>query len=349
METNENNLTTRYRLLNSSFKKIMIFHIGIDAGFFTEYTYMIHAMLYCLQHKIQFRLYSSDANFGYEKGWNDYFALFCEEVREQFHHTCNTHRLPSWRALMRDKKLPKTKLLKWKLKVTCKNTAGKVLAFLTYGRPVLLNSQIKFNPAQHFHIPELDINGDYLHAFGKLTEITWKLNETTAEECRRLADSLQLPQEYAGCQIRGGDKITETSLLPPEHYIRLIKETTAIRNVFVLTDDYRLFRQVQTLAPDIHWYTLCSPDEKGYVNNAFTQTAGESKQKQMERFLSSIQILMKASVFIGSITTGPSLFLLKKFYPDINPADCPLEEFPKAATLPIPERSRIATEHIRRH
>ena len=45
----------------------MIYHIGIDAGFFTEYTYMLHAMLYCLQHKIQFKLYSDDANFGWEK------------------------------------------------------------------------------------------------------------------------------------------------------------------------------------------------------------------------------------------------------------------------------------------
>ena len=37
--------------------------------------------------------------------------------------------------------------------------------------------------------------------------------------------------------------------------------------------------------------------------------------KRQARFLCSIQLLMDASVFIGSITTGPSLFLLKKFYP----------------------------------
>lgn len=146
--------------------------------------------------------------------------------------------------------------------------------------------------------------------------------------------------------IRGGDKITETNLLPPEHYIRLIKEKTAIRDVFVLTDDYRLFEQVQTLAPDIHWYTLCSPNEQGYVNSAFTQTTKELKQKQMARFLCSIQLLMDASVFIGSITTGPSLFLLKKFYPEINPADCLLKDFPQASVLPIPGRGRVATEFM---
>ena len=213
---------------------------------------MIHAMLYCLQHKIQFKLYSDDANFGWEKGWEDCFVPFCEQVHESFHHTYNTHRLPSWKALMKDKKLPRTKLLKWKLKVTLKNLIGKILAFLVYSKPVLLNFQLKFNPAQHFHIPELGIDGDYLHAFQKLTEITWKFNTATAQECRQLADSLQLPQAYAGCQIRGGDKITETNLLPPEHYIQLIKEKTTARDVFVLTDDYRLFQQVQTLVPEIH-------------------------------------------------------------------------------------------------
>ena len=113
-----------------------------------------------------------------------------------------------------------------------------------------------------------------------------------------------------------------------------------------MTDDYRLFEQVQTLAPDIHWYTLCSPNEQGYVNSAFTQTTKELKQKQMARFLCSIQLLMDASVFIGSITTGPSLFLLKKFYPEINPADCLLKDFPQASVLPIPGRGRVATEFM---
>lgn len=179
-----------------------------------------------------------------------------------------------------------------------------------------------------------------------MTEITWKLNEVTGRECRHLADNLQLPQEYVGCQIRGGDKVTETNLLPAEYYIRLIKQKTDLRDVFVLTDDYRIFRQVQSLAPDIRWYTLCDSGEKGYVNSAFTQTTKELKQKQMTRFLSSIQVLMNASIFTGSITTGPSLFLLKKFYPDISPADCLLEDFPQAATLPIPGRSQMAAEFL---
>ena len=71
---------------------------------------------------------------------------------------------------MNDKKLPKTKLLKWKLKVTYKNIIGKILSFFVYSKPVLLNFQIKFHPNQHFNIPELEIDGDYLHAFRQYTQ-----------------------------------------------------------------------------------------------------------------------------------------------------------------------------------
>ena len=39
----------------------------------------------------------------------------------------------------------------------------------------IFNFQMTFNPNQHFHIPELGIDGDYLHTFQKLTEITWKI------------------------------------------------------------------------------------------------------------------------------------------------------------------------------
>ena len=81
---NPNDLATKYHLLNRSFKKTMIYHIGIDAGFFTEYTYMLHAMLYCLQHKIQFKLYSDDANFGWEKGWKTVSHLSASKCTNRF-------------------------------------------------------------------------------------------------------------------------------------------------------------------------------------------------------------------------------------------------------------------------
>lgn len=342
-------IVSAYKELNRSFDKTLIFHIGIDAGFFAEYSYMVNAMLYCLQNKIGFKLYSADANFGYRKGWSDYFMPFCDEVTDSFHHKFNTHAIPSWGKLaalsIQRKNLH---LLKWKLKVTYQTNRGSRIAAQTYGKETLLTHNVTFNPHQHFLIPELGINGDYMHAFNKMVDISWHLNEETESACNVLINRLQLPKHYIGCQIRGGDKITEVNLLSPDFYVSVIRKEMTERNVFVLTDDYRIFEYLQTNSPDINWYTLCTPEERGYINSAFTRTAGNLKQKQMIRFLASMQILLKSNYFIGSITTGPSLFILKKLYPNIRLADCSLDQFPEVITLPIPERGKLAEEYLRK-
>ena len=81
-------LLNKYKELNESYKPILVYHVGIDAGFFSEFNDLIFMILYCLEHKIQFKLYSDDANFGIEKGWQDYFEPFCEEVHEQAPSLC---------------------------------------------------------------------------------------------------------------------------------------------------------------------------------------------------------------------------------------------------------------------
>ena len=78
-----------YRKVNESFRRRLVCRIGIDSGFFVEMNYMVNAMLYCLAHRIQFQLYSDDANFGTGVGWREYFLPFCEEVHESFHQKYN--------------------------------------------------------------------------------------------------------------------------------------------------------------------------------------------------------------------------------------------------------------------
>lgn len=340
-------IVSAYKHLNCSFERSLIFHAGIDAGFFAEYSYMVDAMLYCLQNDIQFKLYSSDANFGYRNGWDDYFLPFCEEVSESFHRTCNTHAIPAWSKLvslsLKEKSL---RLLKWKLKVTYRTAKGTRIAARTYGKGTLLTHQMHLDPHRHFHIPALGIDGDYMHAFNKITDIVWHLNEPTAASCRAIVERLHLPERYIGCQIRGGDKVTEVNLLSPDYYVSIIRKETTERHVFLLTDDYRIFEYLQATYPDFHWYTLCSPEERGYVNSAFIRTESGKKQAQMIRFLASVQTLLHSARFIGSITTGPSLFVLKRLYPHIHLADCAPEQFREATTLPIPERGRLAAQYL---
>ena len=65
-----------YRRVNESLCRRMVYHVGVDCGFFVEMNYMINAMLYCLAHNIRFQIYSDDANFGTGVGWTEYFLPF---------------------------------------------------------------------------------------------------------------------------------------------------------------------------------------------------------------------------------------------------------------------------------
>ena len=77
----------KYQEINDSFKgKSLVFHIGSDAGFYSELNNMILAIIYCLRWNIRFTLYSADANFKHNNGWTDYFLPFCEEITDDFHH-----------------------------------------------------------------------------------------------------------------------------------------------------------------------------------------------------------------------------------------------------------------------
>jgi len=336
------NYTERYKQLNATFKPVLVWHVGIDAGFFAEYSTMLGAMLFCLKRRWQFRLYSADANFGHRLGWTDYFAPFCPEETAAFHHRYNLYALRSWRELLRLPAAQRHRLASWKLKLAIRHSIGNVLAIKTYGRRVRLSHCVHFSPNEHFFLPELDIDGDYYQAFSRMVDVTWHFNEAVAQECRRLQEELHLPANYAGCQVRGGDKVTETALLSPERYAAFLQREAADRETFVLTDDYAIFTRLQADAPHLRLHTLCEREEAGYVNSDFTQTDAALKHRRMVRFLTSMEILRHAHPFVGSITTGPSLFILKLRYPHGIAIDCPTSLQHEAMMLPIAERSRIA-------
>jgi hypothetical protein len=341
-------LTEQYKELNDSFSREIVYHLGIDAGFFTEYTYMLNAMLYCLNHRIKFRLYSADANFGVKDGWQDFFMPFCDKDTNPLHHKYNRHAIPSLKKLFEyNSEKDKIGLTKWKLKVSMLKRLGHIKCLITYHHRVLLNQDIQFQITKRYPVPEMELNGDYLKGFRKMVDLTWHLNSEVEEASRALIESLHLPKDYVGCQLRGGDKITEVSLTSPDALVDTLRCLPNHENVFVLTDDYRLFEHLQSHYSDIHWYTLCSPEEHGYINKSFTSTAPEQKRKQMIRFLTSMQLLIGATHFVGSITTGPSLFILKYLWPNAIPQDCSREDFLRAITLRVPERGDMAEAYMK--
>lgn len=348
-------LRAEYRSLNESFKEVLVYHVGIDAGFFAEYTYMLNVMLYCLTHKIQFRLYSADANFRSHKGWTDFFQPFCPEETNPLHHQYNKHPVPSlweitYRALREDDHFKVGKymgMVAWNLKQCVRNVIGSRKISAAYGHKVLLNFDADYaEEHSHYSIPQLGIDGDYLQAFNRMVDITWHFNEETQNAIDRLANKMQLPQQYIGTQVRGGDKITEVDLITTDNYVELFRKACPdIRDVFMLTDDYRLFEELQHNHPDYRFATLCTPAEHGYVNSQFSEISGEEKKIRMQRLLASMEMMMRSTYFVGSITTGPSFFVLKRLYPDCLPIDAKTEDVPTVARMRIYKRGQWAKEY----
>ena len=344
----ENLDLTAYQRVNESFGRRMVYHVGVDCGFFVEMNYMVNAMLYCLAHHIKFQLYSADANFGTGVGWNEYFLPFCEEVHEAFHQKYNYHRLPSWPRIMklcrRQKSLGP---LAWKIKKTMKTFIGRWMAYKAYREKVLFAQDVPNESEQIYKIPELGIDGDYMSTFALLARMVWRLHPDMRQKVEACKTGLSLPSFYSGVQIRGGDKESETRFIDGKAIIRKLNLHDG-ECLFVLTDDYRLFLKAKEDFPQLRLLTLCQEDETGYHHKRFCQEETQSKKNAISRLIISIDLLLSCSSFVGSITTGPSVFIMKLRQSDsrVQAIDCSKDELPSVLQLPIDARAKISMRNL---
>lgn len=337
-----------YRRVNESFRRRMVYHAGVDCGFFVEMNYMINAMLYCLSHRIRFQLYSEDANFGTGIGWTEYFLPFCEEVHEPFHKKYNFHKLPSWyRILKLCCKQTSVGPVVWKLKSILKTLIGRMMAWEVYGKYILFAQDVSAHIDKQYHIQELGINGSYYEAYGLLARMVFRFNPSIQRQAALVKTRLSMPTLYDGIHIRSGDKITETDLIDGKRIMQVLnpKDGTC---VFILTDDYRQYQALKANYPHVHFLTLCQPEERGYLHNAFTQKLSQSRKEAIVRLVISVDLFLHSRSFVGSITTGPSVFIMKlrEDDPFVQAVDCPKTDLASSLSLTIDVRAAISKRYL---
>jgi hypothetical protein len=284
----------KYRTLNNSFKKKLVFNLGSEAGFFSEYNNMILAILYCLKHKIKFELYSSDANFRFNEGWEDYFLEFCSKTTYKSHAYLNNRQPLIWVSLGRK---IKTKLFKW---MTNTN-------YLTFELWNLIHNR-EFEK-EWFAIPELNINADLNQACRIIDKMIWRYNKRAQMQIDKLIESLLLPSEYVGFHIRGGDKFIEHQKKEIDTYIIKATKFTLLKNAFVLTDDYRVITELKEKYPYWTFYTLCQESEQGYFHADFNCQSNEVKSLAHYRLFASIDVLANSKLFVGTFSSNPGMYL----------------------------------------
>lgn len=298
-------ISKTYFSLNKTLPKRLVYGVGIHSGFFSEINMMTLAVVYCLHHKIQFNLHSSNANFRLNKGWQDYFLPFCPEQENRLLDTYNKRYEIIYKTnFTKPRRMYRKVDYKLKIGWTKIKSNANYLTFDLWDE--ILNRKLE---RFHYFIPELNINGDLQHACNKVIDFIWRFKPQTESNINQIINGLSLPEEYIGFQIRRGDKNAEHKHTPIDNYIFEAAKRSSIRNAFVLTDDFEVIEKLKTAYPEWNFYTLCRETEKGYTHNSFYNNERSHIYNGIIRLLANIEILRQSELFIGTFSANPSMFL----------------------------------------
>ncbi len=283
-----------YNKLNNSFKKILVFRVGIQAGLFSEINHMFLAVLFCLKNNIKFVLSSRDNNFSYAKGWEDYFLPFCEESTSKIHLKYNAR---SYQIKPTIPNIIKTKLVRKALGID----------YLTQDIWTFIRDA-KFQ-SETFNIPKLEISGNLVSTLQVVVNHIWRFQPAIQQEINTKIDALKLPANYVGVHLRSGDKATEAKLSPVYDYIDYIKNITLLKELFIFTDDYQNIRELKSSFTDYQIYTFCQEGETGFSEGAYNDLGKEAKKKITVKVLTDTEVLYKSSAFVGTMSSNVGLFI----------------------------------------
>jgi hypothetical protein len=292
-----------YTKLNKSFKKKLVFRLGVEAGFFSEYNNMILAMLYCLKNRIQFEYYSDYTKYAFQDAWMDFFKPFGAEN----HHYIN--RYYSTRPdVLRDSREPALKKrIKYKWIVAIYKTL--------FGVNYLTQDLWEFHRDRAFaettfELPELGLpRASLLDVSQPLIAAMWQYNDQSALLVAELIATVNLPTQYISIHVRAGDKFMEAGMFDFSEYMRPAENLSTIRHAFILTDDYTVMEQLRAQYPTWQFYTLCQPEERGYFHYEFLKQTPEYKYRQHLKLFASMDICAASTKFIGTYSSNPGMFM----------------------------------------
>lgn len=286
-------LLKNYIGLNNSFKRKMTFHLGAEAGFFSEFNNMVLAMIYCLDNQIKFSLYSKKGNFSLSRGWTDFFMPFCEERTFFLHQRYNRRAYQIKNA---------------------KTFPPKVLKFLSGDDFLTQDIWDRFRTEEfsqrRFTISELNlIDAPLLDVTQRIIQMVWQYNPSSEKIVNDYKKSIEFPESFISIHIRAGDKMKEADTYSTHEYMEKAIDISANKTAFILTDSYAVIEELQNSFKDWNFFTLCSPAERGYDHSEFTKLDKYQKYVQHLKLFASLDICAGADKFIGTYSSNPGGFM----------------------------------------
>lgn len=322
----------KWRKLNASFKKKLIYRLGDSAGLFSEINNMFFAMVWALDNKVRFELCSQRSNLG-DEGWNDFFEPFTGEKCSEFLVRNNRRFVSDIKGY--DKKKVMAGKKKEKIDFLTQDIFKRFFENRAFAEKV-------------FDFPELGIAGGSFAAAAGLARAFYRLNAATETAVRHLAatrlrmvlfhgsgafeaengagtgsglaGSGELPEKYIAVQMRAGDIRKEAAwrrqgLLGAAPYARKIREMRSgeglagVRTVFAFADDFRLVEELAAALPEFRVYTLCGEEERGFDYEAFMAQDAEARRRGILKILANVELCRGSLRFIGTRVSNPSWFL----------------------------------------
>ena len=161
----------KWRKLNASFKKKLVYRLGDSAGLFSEINNMFFAMVWALDNKVRFELCSQRSNLG-DEGWNDFFEPFTGEKCSEFLVRNNRRFVSDIQGY--DKKKVMAGKKKEKIDFLTQDIFKRFFENRAFAEKV-------------FDFPELGIAGGSFAAAAGLARAFYRLNAATETAVRHLA------------------------------------------------------------------------------------------------------------------------------------------------------------------
>lgn len=189
-----------YNAYNCKLKKKILYRIGHDSGFFSEYNNMIIAIYYSLINDLQFILYSKNANFSYNLGWRDYFMPFTREDKQILNNIFNTRYSK-----------PRVSGIKMRFGNFLFETYlfTRDIDFLTYD---IFNKSRSLDLKEIYEIPELGLKGTLVENCKALNRLFWQYNDAVKTELNAIVTKILPNEPYISFHIRRGDKIRDRTI-----------------------------------------------------------------------------------------------------------------------------------------
>jgi hypothetical protein len=283
-----------YIITNNSFKKKELIYPLTSRGFFSEINNLALAILYCLEEKINFKIFTKKWVSG---EWQDYFESIFDEYngivpipndifvvrrKDMFYNFYHKH--------LRGRELVQTDIWHKMHNVDFTNRS--------------------------FYYPLLGINGTIYDAKKQIFKLILQFNNET-KTIVNLNNQIdhQFIKESFGIHIRRGDKIfgnlQEAGNINLQSYInKAISIDPTIFKFTICTDDFTVIETLRNAYPSFQFYTLCNPVKRGYDQNNFNKlTDKKDKKEEVYSILTDSNILIESKIFIGTYSSNISRYV----------------------------------------